>query len=185
MCPCGRKKPAQKAWVLYNGGMTGFAQGATVGVLMLDTQFPRIHGDIGNERTWDFPVRFKRVKGAPPDQVVYQQGAGTLPLFISAAQELVREGADGISTGCGFLALFQDELAAAVSVPVATSSIMQVPLIERMLAPDKRVGIVTISAQSLTSCALRESRSGERHPHRHDRGQARIHAGDFARRTQP
>ena len=134
--------------------MTGSADSATVGVLMLDTQFPRIHGDIGNERTWDFPVLFKRVKGAPPDQVVYGQGVGTLPLFIEAANQLVREGADGITTGCGFLALFQDEIASAVSVPVATSSLMQVPIVARMIPSDRRVGIVTISAKSLTPAHL-------------------------------
>jgi Asp/Glu/hydantoin racemase len=71
--------------------------------------------------------------------------------FISAGKDLIRHGADGISTNCGFLALFQDELSAALAVPVATSSLMQVPFVERLLPPGKRVGIITISAPSLTA----------------------------------
>ena len=38
----------------------------SVGVLMLDTRFPRIPGDIGNAATFDFPVRYLRVAGASP-----------------------------------------------------------------------------------------------------------------------
>jgi hypothetical protein len=46
--------------------------------------------------------------------------------------------------------LFQRELAAHVDVPVATSSLMQIPLVERVLPPGKRVGVLTVSAASLT-----------------------------------
>ncbi len=33
--------------------------GASVGILMLETQFPRIPGDIGNAATWHFPVMLR------------------------------------------------------------------------------------------------------------------------------
>jgi hypothetical protein len=62
----------------------------------------------------------------------------------------VAQGADGIVTNCGFLSLFQAELATACGVPVATSSLMQAPLIERLLPPGRRVGILTVSEASLT-----------------------------------
>jgi Asp/Glu/hydantoin racemase len=67
----------------------------------------------------------------------------------------VRLGADGITTTCGFLSLYQRELAAHVGVPVATSSLMQIPFIERVLPPGKRVGVLTVSAASLTQQHLR------------------------------
>ena len=41
-------------------------------------------------------------------------------------------------------------MSAHVGVPVATSSLMQAPFVERLLPPGKRVGIITISAESLT-----------------------------------
>src|SRR5207245_9369750 len=45
---------------------------------------------------------------------------------------------------------FQRELCAAVTVPVFTSSLLLVPLVHRMLAPRRRVGILTVNAGTLT-----------------------------------
>ena len=124
--------------------------GARLGILMLEARFPRIPGDMGNAATWPFPVLYKVVPGASPDRVVRARAAGLLDRFLDAAAELVRLGADGITTNCGFLSLFQRELAAHAGVPVATSSLMQIPFIERILPPGKRVGVLTVSAASLT-----------------------------------
>lgn len=125
--------------------------GAAVGILMLETRFPRIPGDIGHAGTWPFPVLYRRVPGASPDRVVRGRAEGLLPAFIEAGRDLVRLGADGITTNCGFLSLFQTELAATLEVPVATSALMQAPLIQALLPPGQRLGIVTISADSLTA----------------------------------
>ena len=88
-------------------------------------------------------------------RVVVGKAEGLLPNFIAAAKELAALGADGITTNCGFLSLYQKQLAASVAVPVATSSLMQVPFVERLLPPGKRVGILTVSARSLTADHLR------------------------------
>jgi Asp/Glu/hydantoin racemase len=129
--------------------------GAAVGILMLEARFPRIPGDMGNATTWPFPVLYKVVRGASPQRVVKEKAAGLLPDFLAAAQELVSLGADGITTNCGFLSLYQAELARHVGVPVATSSLMQVPSVQALLPPGKRVGIITVSAESLTPEHLR------------------------------
>ena len=128
--------------------------GASVGILMLKARFPRIPGDMGNATTWPFPVHYKVVRDASPDRVVRNGAAGLLPAFIAAARELVAEGVDGITTNCGFLSLFQDELAAAAGVPVAASSLMQVAMVNATLPPGKIAGILTISASSLTPAHL-------------------------------
>ncbi len=128
--------------------------GAPLGILMLEARFPRILGDMGNGGTWPFPVLYRVVSGASPDRVVLKGAAGLLPDFIAAAQDLVRLGAEAITTNCGFLSLFQRELAAAVGVPVATSSLMQVPWVQATLPPGQRVGVVTVSAGSLTPAHL-------------------------------
>jgi Asp/Glu/hydantoin racemase len=125
--------------------------GAAVGILMLEARFPRIPGDVGNATTWPFPVLYKVIPGASPERVVRQRAEGLLDAFVAGARELLALGADGIATNCGFLSLFQQELAAACGVPVATSALMQVPMIERMLPPGKRVGVLTISAANLSA----------------------------------
>ena len=130
----------------------GFNQyGFTIGILMLDTRFPRIPGDMGNAATFPFPVRYYRVPGAHPDLVVRRGAGALLPAFVAGAQALEREGAGAITTNCGFLAKFQRELTAAVRVPVFTSALMLVPLVHRMLAPGRAVGLLTVNASSLTT----------------------------------
>jgi Asp/Glu/hydantoin racemase len=106
---------------------------------------------MGNAETWPFPVLYKVVPGASPRRVVCQKAEGLLDEFLAAAAELVRLGADGITTTCGFLSLYQREIAAHVGVPVATSSLMQIPFVERVLPPGKRVGVLTVSAANLTA----------------------------------
>ncbi len=132
--------------------------GASVGILMLDARFPRIHGDIGNATTFPFPVLYRIVRGASPDLVVRQGAAGLLDLFIAAARELEADGADGLTTTCGFLSLFQQDLADAVSIPVVTSSLMQVDMVNRMLPAGQRAGVLTISESSLTETHLTAAR---------------------------
>lgn len=125
--------------------------GASVGILMLDAKFPRIHGDMGNAQTWPFPVLYRIVRGATPDIVVRQGAEGQLGAFIDTARELVQDGADGITTNCGFLSLFQEQLAEALSVPVVTSSLMQVAQVNSILPKGRRAGLLTISGSTLTA----------------------------------
>ncbi|OZI45223.1 aspartate/glutamate racemase family protein [Bordetella genomosp. 4] len=128
--------------------------GAPLGILMLDARFPRILGDMGNGQTWPFPVLYRVVRGASPEKVVLQGARGTLDAFIEAGRELVDLGAEAITTNCGFLALFQQEFSQALGVPVATSSMMQVPWVQATLPPGKRVGLVTVSGSTLSPAHL-------------------------------
>ena len=125
--------------------------GARLGILMLEARFPRIRGDMGNAGTWPFPVLYKVVAGASPQRVVRERAAGLLEPFLEGARELVRLGADGITTNCGFLSLYQRDLAAHAGVPVAASSLMQIPTIERLLPPGRRVGLLTVCAAALSA----------------------------------
>jgi hypothetical protein len=77
--------------------------GFGVGILMLDTRFPRIPGDMGHAATFPCPVRYHRVSGASPDLVVRRGAAGLLPAFIEGARQLEREGVGAVTTNCGFL----------------------------------------------------------------------------------
>ncbi len=128
--------------------------GLTLGVLMLDTRFTRYPGEIGNAATWSVPLQFKIVRGATPARVIEDEGRGLLDPFVDAAQELIDMGVRGITTSCGFLTLYQQELSARLSVPVATSALLQVPMVQRMLPAGKRVGILTINQAALTDLHL-------------------------------
>ena len=139
--------------MLVSGGKSIY--GARIGILMLEAQFPRIPGDMGNAETWPFPVLYKIVRGATPDRVVRKNAEGTLDRFIAAAEELVSDGADAITTNCGFLSIFQKELSAAVRVPVLTSSLMQVSTVNMLLPDSKKAGILTISKSTLSDAHLR------------------------------
>ena len=129
--------------------------GAPLGILMLEARFPRIPGDMGHAATSPFPVRYHRVPGASPDLVVRRGAAGLLPAFVEGARQLEREGVGAVTTNCGFLVKYQPELAAAVRVPVLTSSLLLVPLVHRMLPPGRRVGILTVNSTGLGDEHLR------------------------------
>ncbi len=68
-----------------HGGKTVY--GATLGILMLETEFPRVHGDVGNAATFDFPVLYKVVPGATSYRIVREQGAGLDDTSVDAARE--------------------------------------------------------------------------------------------------
>jgi hypothetical protein len=126
----------------------GFPPRSVLGILMLDTHFPRLAGDIGHPQTFPFAVQRRLVQGASPRRVVRERDPALLAPFIAAARRLVDdEGATAITTSCGFLVLWQRELQAALPVPVWTSSLL--------LLPDlPHAGVVTVDAAALTPAHL-------------------------------
>lgn len=123
--------------------------GYDIGVLMLDSKFPRIIGDVGNAKTWNFPVLYKKVENATPTKVVLKLTKDDINPFIDAAKELEKSGVKAITTSCGFLALFQKELAEAVSIPVFTSSLIMLPMISRMVG-NKKILVLTANSDTLS-----------------------------------
>lgn len=121
-----------------------------IGVLCLETFFTKIPGHIRNPVTFGFPVRYRVVAGATPERVVSQGDRTLLGPFLDAARELEAQGAAAITSACGFLALFQRELADAVGIPLYASSLIQVPMVHRMLRTGQRVGLLTASKDALT-----------------------------------
>lgn len=127
-----------------------------LGVVMLDTRFPRPLGDIGHPESFGAPTRMRIVKGVWPDRVVLSaaglRAGRVVPAFVAIMRQLEREGALALTTSCGFLVLLQRELQAAVKVPVVSSSLLELPA---LLAHEERVGVLTISARHLGRDHLR------------------------------
>ena len=121
-----------------------------LGLLMLDTNFPRYPGDIGNPESFSFPVKQKTVENASPSAIIRADPQSFLKPFVDAAIELEQNGAKLISTSCGFLTLFQQELQQAVPVPVLTSSLFLHKTLSRRYSEKGSVGILTIAASSLS-----------------------------------
>lgn len=128
----------------------GVSPGPHLGIVMLDTRFPRPPGDVGHPAAFGGRIRRLTVPGALPASVVCSaeslRGAGLLARFEAAVRELAEGGAAAITTSCGFLVLLQRELQAVSAVPVVTSSLLQLPA---LLARERSVGVLTISAASL------------------------------------
>lgn len=117
---------------------------------MLDTRFPRPPGDAGHPATWGVPVEFLVVAGFGPQDAVQTalglRASRALRAFSDGARQLEGSGVAAITTSCGFLVLLQEELQQAVSVPVVTSSLLQLP---GLLEEEAQVGVLTISAERL------------------------------------
>mgnify|MGYP005834664773 CR=1 FL=1 len=105
---------------------------------------------MGNPRTFPFPVIYEKVEGAFPLRIVKERDGSLLSSFIEGAKVLQRRGAKAITTSCGFLAIWQKEIASSVDIPVFTSSLLQVPLAYQITGRRGRIGILTADASSLT-----------------------------------
>lgn len=127
---------------------------APIGVLCLETSYDKIPGHIRNPATFGFPVLYQIVRGATPERVVRRADQSLIEPFTDAARALESRGAAAITSGCGFLALFQRQLADAVSVPLYASSLIQLPMVHRMLRADQVTGLLVASEESFTPAHL-------------------------------
>ncbi len=128
---------------------------ATLGLLVLDTSFPRPHGDVGNSATWDFPVILREVGGASARKVILEDPRVLFEDFVMVGRSLIADGCTGLATSCGFLSLMQSDLKEALGVPFASSPLMQLPWIEALLPRGQLAGVLTISENSLSGAHLR------------------------------
>ncbi|MCP5088409.1 MAG: aspartate/glutamate racemase family protein [Rhodobacteraceae bacterium] len=122
--------------------------GISIGVISLESYFPKPPGHIKNPSSLPFTTTYEILRGITVPQLLNDPSPKMLEPILDAARRLEAQGVLAITGSCGFLAMFQKEIAEAVSVPVFISSLLQVPLAFQMTqAP---VGILTASASSLT-----------------------------------
>jgi Asp/Glu/hydantoin racemase len=129
--------------------------GETVGILLFRPWYYCVptRGHVSYAPTYDFPVRFQFVDD-PFDPVGFFESdevnkGWNLENWISAATTLQEEGVRAICGGCGLTGMIQKELAAAVELPVYTSSLLFLSEVHDTLAGGKRVGILTVSEKQL------------------------------------
>lgn len=129
-------------------GQTSY--GEAIGILLLDTFCPFIQGDVGNAASYRYPVRFKRIDGLAVGRI-FAHDLGFVEKMIAGAQELEREGVKAITGDCGFMAIYQKEVKAAVNIPVFLSSLLQIPFIAATLPDHAEIGIITANSKSLST----------------------------------
>ena len=124
-----------------------------LGVLMLDTSFPRPLGDIGNPDSFDHPVIYRRLPGAIVSRIVTDQALPEelVSTFIDQARSLENDGATLITTSCGFLFPLQSRIQTAVSVPVVTSALCMLPTLRQQTSANQPIGILTFDAARLSA----------------------------------
>src|SRR5215203_1203509 len=91
--------------------------GHSIGIIMQHDGLIRLPGDVGNLTTYSFPVTFRVLRDFPMSAMMTPQLTDHAETFIEAARDLVAMGCTAISAGCGFAALMQPYVAAAVDVP--------------------------------------------------------------------
>ncbi|MCU5771075.1 aspartate/glutamate racemase family protein [Erwiniaceae bacterium BAC15a-03b] len=122
---------------------------ATIGILLVKTHFRRYQGDIGNPQSWPFPVIYQVVEEAIPQRMGHLGEHQLLEPFKRAAQKLIDQGVDGLTTSCGYLSWYQQELAAWSPVPVVTSSLLQYASLAQSLPAQRPPLILTFDESTL------------------------------------
>lgn len=124
-----------------------------LGALCLDytEDIHRPPGDPLNELSYYCPVIHEQVKNATVKNVVNDGkfSEDFVDAFADACKKLADRGAVGVITSCGFLAQVQTRLAQKSPIPVATSSLLQVPFVLSTMSPAKKVAVLTFHGEIL------------------------------------
>lgn len=133
------------------------SSGVDIGVLCQDCRVPFVPGDVQNASSFPFPVQYAPVPGANVRSVLYDHDPAVTPAFVRAAQELEHQGVRAITGNCGYMLAYQQDVAAAVSVPVLLSSLLQLPLLLAMLGPTLKVGVLVANGACVDEAMISQA----------------------------
>jgi len=128
--------------------------GHAIGILLIDCSTPFIPGDVGNATTYPFPVLYRTVPDVTLTRLIDEADKSLTDNIIRTAKELEMHGVRAISSDCGYMIHFQSVVAEAVSVPVIMSSLIQLPMLERTISKDKRIGLICAKKSRMTEDML-------------------------------
>lgn len=127
--------------------------GHAIGIVVLETWYPLLPGNVANATTFDFPVRYRILREATVERIM-RADPGLLDMIIQAGHEFEQEGVRAMVGACGYFANYQREVAAALNIPVFLSGLLQVPMICRALKPEQQVGILVANAKAVSQTML-------------------------------
>lgn len=117
----------------------------------------RIPGNVGNASTFKFPVQFKIIDADYSEILAKTPSKETERKVVEAAKELEQEGVRAIGCMCGYMVYFQEAMANAVNIPVFSSSLLQVPMVSRLIGKKQKIGIITFNSDDMTREHLRRA----------------------------
>lgn len=129
--------------------------GQNIGILVNDSNSPRVPGDAGHSDTFTYPVRYQIADTSFMDMVAGSEESKKK--LIEAAKKLKESGCRGIVADCGLMSLYQKVVAEQVDLPFVGSSLIQIPLIWIMLGKSSSIGIITGHSDFLKEEHLRQS----------------------------
>jgi Asp/Glu/hydantoin racemase len=129
--------------------------GYSVGIMYIDDiWYPLMPGNVVNACTYDFPVRMMAVPNLN-NQRLFDADPTIANDLIDVARHMVeKEGCRAICSACGFFGNFHAQVADAVDVPVALSSMVQIPWIRSTLKQGQKIGIMCANGKAVTSDLL-------------------------------
>ena len=131
------------------GNHVGYGMG--LGVMLLDDAYPGFPGDVRNPSAYPFPIQYDIATDVSNKTLVWDQDKTPVRApIIASAKRLERYGCRAIAAECGYFAYFQEDVAAAVNVPVFTSSLLQVPFAQTLVGQTKKVAILCAQRRFLT-----------------------------------
>lgn len=136
--------------------------GMPLGIAMLDGTCAAPVGDVGNAASYAFPTQYDLVTGIDGPDLTAGTRRDVEDAFVASAERLAARGARILGTGCGMLGQYQGALAARSPIPIATSSLIQVPAVLRLIAADSRVLVLGadsrwIRREHLLACGVQRA----------------------------
>lgn len=116
--------------------------GHEIGILLISCENPFPPGDVGNAWSYDYPVLYETVYDVTIDSLINKGDRSMVAEVIAAAKKLQDYGVKAITSDCGYMLYFQEEIAAALDVPVMLSSLLQLPFIASTLRASASIGVI-------------------------------------------
>lgn len=125
--------------------------GMGLGIILLNDAYPGFPGDVRNPSAFPYPIQYEIAEGVTNKTLVYDKNPGQCrEAVIRAARKLESLGCRAVAAECGYFAFFQKDVADQVDIPVFMSSLLQVPFIQQVIGPKKKVGIICAQHQYLS-----------------------------------
>lgn len=122
-----------------------------VGVIQLNTNFPRPLGDIGNPQTFTCCSIITKLDLATVADVVSSEiiDGERLREMVSVAQNMEAQGCNLITTSCGFLGPVQSHVQQHLKIPFVSTSLLVLPFLRTVYPNPSDIGVLTFDSRAL------------------------------------